>query len=93
MPRREPRVPTVRSTAMWVSPRAVHRTLYFNDNPLEREGRLVRLVSNRRFPYFASAPMCSLSRCITSLVRVVTTVCITQPLLVKQRDLHLRNYS
>lgn len=39
MPNRESRVPSVRSTVTWVSPRAVHRTLYFNDNPLEREGK------------------------------------------------------
>lgn len=36
---RQPRVPSMRSTVTWVSPRAVHRTLYFNDNPLERYGR------------------------------------------------------
>ena len=36
---RAPRVSSMHSTVSWVSPRAVHRTLYFNDNPLERHGK------------------------------------------------------
>ena len=36
--RRIPRIPSVRSTVSWVTPRAVRRTLYFDDNSLERYG-------------------------------------------------------
>ncbi len=36
---RSPRTSSVCSTVNWVNPRAVHRTLFFNDNPLEREGK------------------------------------------------------
>lgn len=38
---REPRLTSMHSTVRWVSPRAVHRTLYFNDTPLERDGKTV----------------------------------------------------
>lgn len=33
------RVPTTYRTKSWVAPRAVHRTLFFQDKPLERHGR------------------------------------------------------
>lgn len=36
---RNPRTSSVCSTVNWVNPRAVHRSLFFNDNPLEREGK------------------------------------------------------
>lgn len=36
---RGPRMTSMHSTVRWVSPRAVHRTLFFNDNPLERQGK------------------------------------------------------
>ena len=33
------KAPTMYSTKSWVAPRAVHRSLFFHDNALEREGR------------------------------------------------------
>ena len=48
------RVPTTYRTKSWVAPRAVHRTLFFQDNALERHGKtnnakLQPAVSTARF--------------------------------------------
>ena len=54
----ELRVAQSQKTKTWVSPRAMHQTLFFNDNPLERDGKtnhkhLQSAVSALRFTFDA----------------------------------------
>lgn len=55
-----PRQSQIHSAMSWVAPRAGHRTLYFNDNPLERHGKTncsawQPLISTMRFAVDAMA--------------------------------------